>query len=120
MIILRAKNVIFERFWPLSKFHFPACSTLLTFKILIQIAEEPKIEPDSTSEGVSFGTASSPPRRREDSPDPDCDSTNQQPDSTTTDSSKEDTNAEDKADEAESIQTVENRRNLFSKRKWGN
>lgn len=70
--------------------------------------EEPKIEPDSTSEGVSFGTASSPPRRREDSPDPDCDSTNQQPDSTTTDSSKEDTNAEDKADEAESIQTVEN------------
>ena len=28
MIILRLKNVIFERFWPLSKFHFPACSTL--------------------------------------------------------------------------------------------
>ena len=25
MIILRRKNVIFERFW---KFHFPACSTL--------------------------------------------------------------------------------------------
>ena len=29
MIILRPKNVIFERFWPLSKFHFPACSTLV-------------------------------------------------------------------------------------------
>ena len=28
MIILRPKNVIFERFWPFSKFHFPACSTL--------------------------------------------------------------------------------------------
>ena len=28
MIILRPKNVNFERFWPLSKFHFPACSTL--------------------------------------------------------------------------------------------
>ena len=28
MIILRPKNVIFKRFWPLSKFHFPACSTL--------------------------------------------------------------------------------------------
>ena len=28
MIILRPKNVTFERFWPLSKFHFPACSTL--------------------------------------------------------------------------------------------
>ena len=33
MIISRPKNVIFERFWPLSKFHFPACSTLnITFK----------------------------------------------------------------------------------------
>ena len=29
MIILRPKNVIFERFRPLSKFHFPACSTLI-------------------------------------------------------------------------------------------
>ena len=28
MVILRPKNVIFERFWPVSKFHFPACSTL--------------------------------------------------------------------------------------------
>ena len=28
MIILKPKNVIFERFWPLSKFYFPACSTL--------------------------------------------------------------------------------------------
>ena len=28
IIILRPKNVIFERFWPFSKFHFPACSTL--------------------------------------------------------------------------------------------
>ena len=24
------QNVIFERFWPISKFHFPACSTLVT------------------------------------------------------------------------------------------
>ena len=23
------QNIIFERFWPLSKFHFPACSTLI-------------------------------------------------------------------------------------------
>ena len=29
MIILTPKNAIFERFWPLSKFHFPACSTLI-------------------------------------------------------------------------------------------
>ena len=29
MIILRPKNVIFERLWLLSKFHFPACSTLV-------------------------------------------------------------------------------------------
>ena len=29
MIILRPKNVIFECFWPFSKFHFPACSTLI-------------------------------------------------------------------------------------------
>ena len=29
MIILRLKNVIFERFWPFSKFHFSACSTLI-------------------------------------------------------------------------------------------
>ena len=28
MIILRPKNVIFERFWPLSKFYFPAYRTL--------------------------------------------------------------------------------------------
>ena len=28
MIILRPKNVIFERLWLLSKFHFLACSTL--------------------------------------------------------------------------------------------
>ena len=28
MIIFRLKNVIFESFWPLPKFHFPACSTL--------------------------------------------------------------------------------------------
>ena len=28
MIILRPKNVIFERFWPLSKLYFSACSTL--------------------------------------------------------------------------------------------
>ena len=28
MIILRPKNVIFERFWPFSKFYFPACRTL--------------------------------------------------------------------------------------------
>ena len=28
MIILRHKNVILERFWPLLKFHFLACSTL--------------------------------------------------------------------------------------------
>ena len=28
MVILIPKNVIFERFWPLSKLHFPACSTL--------------------------------------------------------------------------------------------
>ena len=28
MIILRPKNVIFERFWPFSKFHFPACTIL--------------------------------------------------------------------------------------------
>ena len=28
MIILKPKNVIFERFWPLSKLHFPASSTL--------------------------------------------------------------------------------------------
>ena len=28
MIILRPKNVFFERFGPLSKFHFPGCSTL--------------------------------------------------------------------------------------------
>ena len=28
MIILRPKNVTFDRFRPLSKFHFPACSTL--------------------------------------------------------------------------------------------
>ena len=26
---LRPKNVIFERFWPFSKFHFLACSTLV-------------------------------------------------------------------------------------------
>ena len=32
MIILRPKNVIFERFRPLSKFYFPACSTLLMMK----------------------------------------------------------------------------------------
>ena len=30
MIISRPKNVILERFWPLSKFHFPACSSLTT------------------------------------------------------------------------------------------
>jgi len=29
MIILRPKNVIFDRFWPLSKCHFPAGSTLI-------------------------------------------------------------------------------------------
>jgi len=29
MIILRPKNVIFEPFWPFSKFHFPACATLM-------------------------------------------------------------------------------------------
>ena len=29
MIILRQENVIFEPFWPFSKFHFPACATLL-------------------------------------------------------------------------------------------
>ena len=29
MIILKPKNVIFEGFWPLSKFHFQACSTLI-------------------------------------------------------------------------------------------
>ena len=34
MIILRPKNVIFERFWPLSKFDFLACSTLYTMKVL--------------------------------------------------------------------------------------
>ena len=28
MIILTPKNVIFDRFWPVSTFHFPACSTL--------------------------------------------------------------------------------------------
>ena len=28
-VILRPKNVIFERFWHLSKFHFPACNTLV-------------------------------------------------------------------------------------------
>ena len=33
MIILRPKNVNFERFWPPSKFHFPACSTLLVMFI---------------------------------------------------------------------------------------
>ena len=27
-MILRPKNVIFEPFWPFSKFHFPACATL--------------------------------------------------------------------------------------------
>ena len=29
MIILRPKTVIFEGFWPVSKFHFSACSTLV-------------------------------------------------------------------------------------------
>ena len=29
MIILRPKNVNFPRFWPFSKFHFSACSTLI-------------------------------------------------------------------------------------------
>ena len=29
MILLRPENVIFERFWPLSKFNFLACSTLV-------------------------------------------------------------------------------------------
>ena len=36
MNILRPKNVIYERIWPLSKFHFPACSTLnITNSILL-------------------------------------------------------------------------------------
>ena len=26
------KNVIFDRFWPVSKFYFPACSTLIMFQ----------------------------------------------------------------------------------------
>ena len=34
MIILRPKNIILGRFWPLSKFHFPACSTLPMYAIL--------------------------------------------------------------------------------------
>ena len=34
MIILRRENVIFERVCPLSKFHFPACSTLHIIWIL--------------------------------------------------------------------------------------
>ena len=33
MIILRPRNVMFERFWPLSKFHFPVCSTLIISSI---------------------------------------------------------------------------------------
>ena len=37
MIILRPKNVIFERFWQLSKFHFPACSTLHTTHFLYSV-----------------------------------------------------------------------------------
>ena len=32
MIILRPKKVIFERFWPFSKFHLPACSTLVVME----------------------------------------------------------------------------------------
>ena len=34
MITLRPKNVIFERFWPVSKFYFPACSTLSMMLII--------------------------------------------------------------------------------------
>ena len=42
MIILRPKNVIFERFWPLSKFHFPACSTLVIYLSFWGVGEERK------------------------------------------------------------------------------
>ena len=39
MIILRPKKVIFERFWLFSKYHFPACSTLVitTFQFELRI-----------------------------------------------------------------------------------
>ena len=39
MIILRPKNVIFERFWPLSKLHFSACSTLPMIGVFWKISE---------------------------------------------------------------------------------
>ena len=40
MIILRPKNVIFERFWPLSKFHFSAYSTLfIQYSEILQILQ---------------------------------------------------------------------------------
>ena len=34
MIIFRHKNDHFERFWPFSKFHFPACSTLYIREVI--------------------------------------------------------------------------------------
>ena len=37
MIILRPKNIIFEGFWPLSKFHFTACSTLSMNQLNCQV-----------------------------------------------------------------------------------
>ena len=40
MIILRPKYVIFERFWPFTKFHFPACSTLYITLGLCKLEKE--------------------------------------------------------------------------------
>ena len=37
MIIWRPKNVIFERFWPFSKFHFPACNTLVILETFLTL-----------------------------------------------------------------------------------
>ena len=33
------KNVIFQRFWPLSKFSFPACTTLITSHVELNLME---------------------------------------------------------------------------------
>lgn len=82
---------------------------------------EAKIEPDSTSEGVSFGTMNSPTRRRDDSPDDDCDSTNQQPDSTTMEATKEEVRPELKTDEnAESSTPMEEGEQFIERPKLAN
>ena len=42
MIILRPKNVIFERFWIFPKFHFPACSTLIIVQLILNVCHDEK------------------------------------------------------------------------------